>query len=262
MARGAIYGRLIIKGEIECLTGLHIGVETKSTEIGGLDAPVVRDPVTMEPYIPGSSLKGKLRAIAEKREFVRRNCPGDFFNKEIRKGEVAHHECDSEDCVPCRVFGTSRDKQSGVEKNRPARLMVRDGRLLNADKLKDAGTGLYAEVKMENSLDRISSAASPRQIERVLRGARFDFELTYNIESPEEVLADVTEILACLRLLEDDYLGGSGSRGYGKIKFDKMSMELRSLEYYSGKQEPEVIGQGSIDELEHAADERLRQLKL
>lgn len=239
MAQGAIYGRVLIRGEIECLTGLHIGVETKATEIGGMDAPVVRDPVTLEPYIPGSSLKGKMRSLMERREFVNSGCDIRFFNRSMQRDEVRQHQCDDPECKPCRIFGTAAS--GGQGRNRPARLIVRDCPLINADELKDVGTGLYTEAKMENTLDRITSAASPRTIERVVRGAKFSMELVYDVEDPERVTEDLKEVLACLRLLEDDYLGGSGSRGYGRIAINNVEVELRRPGYYLGTEEPTVI---------------------
>jgi CRISPR-associated protein Csm3 len=60
------YSKLLIKGEIEVVTGLHIGGSSSYSAIGAVDSPVVRDSVTGNPIIPGSSLKGKMRALLQK----------------------------------------------------------------------------------------------------------------------------------------------------------------------------------------------------
>ncbi len=210
-----LLGKIKISGTLECLTGIHIGASKENMEIGAIDLPVVRDPITREPYIPGSSLKGKMRSLLEKALTI-------SPNREIGR-DVKIHVCDDAtkaiECPVCRVFG-STGKDGG--KNFPARLIVRDLKLTDGsrEELANIDTGLqYTEWKFENAIDRITSAANPRQIERVPRGAEFIFELIYNVEDTSQVDQDLKNVKLAMDLIEMDALGGHGSRGYGKVKF-------------------------------------------
>lgn len=248
---GKFYGKLIVEGTIECVTGMHIGTGKEVMEIGGIDIPVVRDPLSREPYIPGSSLKGKLRSLLEKQEFAVKGTGlyiDDYFNKTVDSGglKIRHHECNVDDCSVCRLYGASKGK--GVSENRPARLIVSDAYLKSESKqqLENIDTGLYlTELKFENTLDRITSAASPRQIERVPRGTEFEFTLIYNQdeERNSELFAqDIKAIFNNLRLLDNDAIGGNVSRGYGRIKLKNLCMKYRPLDYYrEGDQKKEVL---------------------
>lgn len=205
---------LQIKGQIEVKTGLHIGTAKSTIEIGGMDNPVIKHPVTGEPYIPGSSIKGKMRSLLELK-----------YNK-TRNSEV--HSCNDIDCFICRIFGTTaRDSKCG-----PTRIIVRDA-MLNKEKTQKNLSALeqdfspyeLVEEKWENVIDRLKgSAGSPRQAERVVPGTVFDFEIIYrlfdlNNEQGEIDKENIKYLKEALDLLEADYLGGSGSRGYGKVKF-------------------------------------------
>jgi len=206
-----LLGKVIIRGKIFCETGLHIGAARESLEIGGLDAPVIRDPLSREPYIPGSSLKGKMRSLLEKKE----RKPFNRYGGQ----NVWRHECTDPKCSVCRLFGSTGGKEGD---NLPARLIVRDW-------------------KFENSLDRITAASNPRQIERVPKGSEFSFEIVYNVETgdKDEVKEDLNNILDLLNLLQDDYLGGHGSRGYGKVKFKVETFEGRKIDFYTAKEKEE-----------------------
>lgn len=253
MAEGVIFERILLSATVTCETGLHIGTQQDSAEIGGMYSPVIRDPLTLEPYVPGSSLKGKLRSISERRAFVRKGLNPGFFNKKMSPGgspDVRHHECDDRTCLPCRLFGTSTG--SGVKANRPARLIVRDARMINAATFTGAGLELISEIKIENTLDRITSAASPRKIERVPRGAQFRMELIYRADEPAEVTEDLQELLTSLSALEDDYLGGNGSRGYGKVSFSGLTLERRPASYYAGQAQSVAVACGDGKTIEQA----------
>lgn len=249
---GKFYGKLIIEGELYCETGMHIGSGKELMEIGGLDSPVVRDPITREPYIPGSSLKGKLRTLLEKQQFAANihKAWDEYFNKIVKSGgrEIRHHECGQDDCTVCRLFGASQG--NGVNDNSPARLAVSDAHLTKESKqlLENIDTGLYlTELKFENALDRLTAAASPRQIERVPRGSIFQFKLIYDQDQEgKKYYQDVQAILNALRLLEDDALGGSTSRGYGRVSVQKLNVVYRSKEYYKlgDKQAERILQQG------------------
>jgi CRISPR-associated protein Csm3 len=235
-------GKIIIDGELQCLTGLHIGASKETMEIGAIDSPVVRDPISQEPYIPGSSLKGKLRALLEKANpDLIPNRPGGSGTK--------RHECDDWDardgnpldktpgalnCPVCRLFGST----GPGEKNRnfPSRIKIRDLHLKNLEALQKIDTGLpLTEWKFENSIDRITSAANPRNIERVPKGAQFGFSLIYDVEGQESFGEDLENLKLSIRLLQDDALGGHGSRGYGQVEFRIKTIEARRLAHYRGE---------------------------
>lgn len=236
-----IVGKVEISGDLECLTGLHIGASKETMEIGALDSPVVRDPITQCPYIPGSSLKGKLRALLEKVH------PDLTPNRSGGSG-TRRHECDDWDpkggkeggspgalhCPVCRLFGSTGPGEAN--RNYPSRLKVRDLHLQNKKELEEIDTGLYlTEWKFENGIDRITSAANPRNIERVPRGAKFSFSMVYDVEEPTTMKDDLRNLNLAVRLLHDDSLGGHGSRGYGQVKLEFKTLEARRNGHYRGE---------------------------
>ena len=161
-------GRVFITFDIEAVTGLHIGGSDTGIEIGGVDKTVIRDPITNRPYIPGSSLKGKVRSLLEKYR-------GLAQNQRIGQGFI--HSCDDKEqypgCDVCQIFGVPGERDFAT----PTRLVVRDVHLSDASAKtleEQAHTDLpYTEVKTEVSIDRVTSAANPRQMERVPAGAVF-----------------------------------------------------------------------------------------
>jgi len=234
-------GNIIIRGKIRCETGLHIGGNKDIFEIGGIDAPVIRDPITRLPYIPGSSLKGRMRFLLEW-ETGKIDTEGDIHN--------CGSEDDAKSCPVCRVFGISAADNLKVG---PTRLIVRDAHPTEetVDKWKELDTGLlYTEWKKENYINRITSRANPRDMERVPRGSEFNFEMVYGIYDMDDGGKTDLEFLRCLqiamKLLEDSYLGGSGSRGYGKVKFECEEVLFKSREDYI--QGEEGITFGTLDE--------------
>jgi len=226
-----LYGRIIIEMDIVALTGLHIGCSTAGFEIGGVDNPVIRDAVTDKPYIPGSSLRGKMRSQLEK-------LLGLPQNNQV--GQVKIHTCkQSEDydkeggCPVCTIFGVPGE----VESTGPTLLVVRDAQL-QEDSLKDARTELnYTELKAEVAIDRVTSAATPRSIERVPAGAVFGpVEMVFSIYSDADI-ERLKYLLDGLQLIEDDYLGGAGSRGSGKVKFQNIAIRARNSQSYAARKE-------------------------
>ena len=228
-------GRVFVQGNIRAVTGLHIGGAAGALEIGGVDSPVIRSPMTNQPYIPGSSLRGKMRSLTERLH-------GSQQNMRIGKG-VFVHVCRQEKlsndeylaifqgCPVCSVFGVTGDEAVP----HPTSLIVRDI-FLGADsvaKLERAETDFpYTEIKWEATIDRVTSAAVPRQIERVPAGAIFEgFELVYNIyDQPGR--DHFSTVIKALQLVEEDYLGGLGSRGGGKVEFQVASVYARKgVEY-------------------------------
>ena len=210
-----LFKKLIIEGSLECLTGLHIGDNKESTDIGGVDSPVVRRRDNGQPYIPGSSLKGKIRCLLE--QVAGENADGKCTNN---GGEIS------------KLFGATEKKGSDNFPNQPSRLIVRDAFMDkdSAEFFKNASTTdmPYTEIKFENVINRIKGTAEhPRQQERVPAGAKFKIEFIINIFGREEATHDEIRgiqnayfltLKKGINLINDDYLGGSGSRGYGNIK--------------------------------------------
>ena len=212
-------GYKTIEGNIEVLTGLHIGGSTAIIEIGGKDNPVIKHPLTKEPYIPGSSIKGKMRSLLEwKLGKVETNPSSKVF------GEV-HKWCGDNKCPICIIFGTSAE-DAGIG---PTRLIVRDAVLNNeyieALKAKNPNwiPSDLTEDKYENTINRITARANPRNFERVLSGSKFSFKMSYRVfENGDQGVSDeelFKHILDGLKLIEMDALGGAGSRGCGQVKF-------------------------------------------
>lgn len=239
-----LLGKIIISGRLQCLTGIHIGASNENMEIGAIDSPVVRDPITREPYIPGSSLKGKLRALLEKAH-------AKIPNREIGS-DVKIHVCndskDAFDCEVCRMFGSTKGKGENLN-NFPSRLIVRDLALEpgSRERLSDIDTGLqYTEWKFENAIDRVSAAANPRQIERVPKSAEFIFELIYNVEEALHVEIDLKNLNLAIELLKLDSLGGHGSRGYGKVNILVPSIKAMTVNNLRGVAATEVAECNSL----------------
>lgn len=198
-----------IEGRIRVLTGLHIGASSEAIEIGGLDNPIIKDPLpeSNAPYIPGSSLKGKLRSLIEVKE-------GKFVTDGKRKGNPCN--CGEKDCPVCPVFGTSAADRP--EDLGPTRIVVRDAHLSSDWGERFEKGDLPMEIKYENAINRITGVANPRPLERVPAGVEFDLNIAFKVfeGDPEDYFETV---LKAMRLLELDALGGSGSRGCGQIKF-------------------------------------------
>lgn len=282
-----LLGKFYITSILKVETGLHIGGGGENLEIGGLDKGVVRDPITQHPYLPGSSIKGKLRSILERLEgkAVNRHGGSNTYRYESDDLESGFSEVQGQyipfegarTCPVSRVFGSTgticwilkdtatrqrldileeRDinnsKYAKIKgRNSPARLIVRDCHLRpeSVGDLEVIDTGLYmTEWKFENGLDRITAAANPRQVERIPRGSKFDFELIYTVEIEEgkenldvtekavkQAQSDLLNLLKSLLVLEDDALGGHGSRGYGKVRFEHLQFSFQDYQVFADK---------------------------
>lgn len=203
-----------LKGKLIVKTGLHIGAGNDKVEIGGMDNPIIRNPLTREPYIPGSSIKGKMRSLIEWETGV------------LAKTGGKPCDCGNADCKVCRVFGLGNNS-SKVENARdrgPTRLIMRDAVLTKEWSEKFRNGNALVEEKAENSLNRITAEANPRPIERVVPGVEFDFEISYRIidtgdngDTDKKYFKEV--VLKSLKMLENDYLGGGGTRGNGQVEF-------------------------------------------
>jgi CRISPR-associated protein Csm3 len=202
-----------VEGTLTCKSGLRVGGSKDDMEIGGMDNPVIRHPLTKLPYIPGSSLKGKLRALLEYKM-------GKYGND----GEPCG--CAAEDCLVCRIFGPHKKARHNLG---PSRIIVRDATMKREwigklEALREEGL-LYAEVKSENWIDRRTGVAGQgglRTQERVPAGTEFDFNISVRIFNGDDEKKMLDFIKQGLNMLEQDTLGGSGSRGYGwvELKYD------------------------------------------
>ncbi len=221
--------KIKLEGTIEALTGLHIGGSSQGLEIGGVDNPIIRDTLSNQPYIPGSSLKGKIRSLLEKNYGIT-NDRTKFTDKGV---------CIDPEHPITKVFGLPAEV-SERENKISSRLIVRDSYLTDESEkalfqspFTDAP---YTEIKTEIVVDRVTAAATPRPLERVPKGAKFKFELILNIfegDNEEEFIKLIKQGIA---LLNDDYLGGSGTRGSGKVNmqlttklYQKSSKDYKNL---------------------------------
>lgn len=218
-----------IRGVLELRSGLHIGSGKSGVEIGGVDNPVLRHPHTKLPYIPGSSLKGKLRSLLEW-ALDRVDPSGSPWNGE----KSAPFETLVQDPI-LRIFGTTRKEWRGG----PTRLVVRDAELQKewVTRIEQRGLPL-TEDKMEVAINRIEGKAhnmGPRTMERVPAGARFRFELSFRQfaldgDGGKGDLEHLNRVFEGLKLLEGDALGGSGSRGYGQIRILELAVDGQSVQ--------------------------------
>ncbi len=241
-------GKLVLEGDIQCQTGLHIGAGKGSLEIGGADNPVVKDAFGI-PYIPGSSLRGRLRSLLE--QTLGLAVPSELVYLSKRKGqEVRIHQSDRPDDDVCLLFGRTPGRVEKVTgesaeafATSPARLTVYDAPLIVdsiTQQMRENLDDELTEVKSENAVDRITSQANPRTLERVPAGARFRFRMIVDVLCDEDK-ALVSRVGEALRLLEDDALGGGGSRGSGRVTFSNLSATWRSKDYYA-----KGVGEGSL----------------
>ncbi|MFC0322773.1 type III-A CRISPR-associated RAMP protein Csm3 [Gallibacterium melopsittaci] len=213
-----------IKATLVLKTGLHIGAGDSEMHIGGIDNSVIKNPITGLPYIPGSSLKGKIRSLLEWRS-------GAVQSNPLTLKEATGDNAEAVKNI-LRLFGISGDvknQEQQVSEIGVSRLAFWDCEFTEAWKKRLNDENLLAtEAKSENTIDRITSTAGhPRQMERVPAGAEFSFKVTLRqFEDDPDQLPEL--LLKGLRLLELDSLGGSGSRGYGKVEFKDLTINGES----------------------------------
>ena len=220
---------LEFSADMECLTNLHIGGTSDAIGIGEQDNPILRHPVTQEPYVPGSSLKGCLRFQLE----IAEDTTTYSFNRGSRF-EGMPCTCGEPDCLVCTIFGCHevRGKKS------PTRLIMRDARLSENSRkeLGDALPGQYASSKTEVIMDRrtqTAHTAGARPMEFVPAGAHFDFAMALRVFDGDAEADFLTFLAQGFDLIEQSYIGGQGSRGYGRVAFavgaGRLSDHLREL---------------------------------
>jgi CRISPR-associated protein Csm3 len=258
-----LVGKLILSGDLHCETGLHIGAGKGSLEIGGADNPVVKDAFGL-PYIPGSSLRGRIRSLLE--NALGLTTPAELVYLSKRKGqEVRIHQSDRPDDEICLLFGRNpgrMDRVSGealdTRAATPARLAIYDAPLVAESitaQMRENLDDEITEVKSENAIDRITSQANPRTLERVPAGARFQVRMVLDVLC-EEDKALAARLIEGLRLLEDDALGGGGSRGSGRIRFANLKLVWRNRAFYSsGSAETELASAADLTAVQALAND-------
>ena len=230
-----MYGKILIEGKLEVVTGLHIGGASSFAAIGAVDAPVVRNSRDNQPMIPGSSLKGKMRSLLARQ----------------RNQKISGNMDEDEEGI-LRLFGSAKNGNVRV-----GRLIFSDLFLAEQDSLDSP-----VEVKFENSINRLTAVANPRQLERVIPGTQFNLKLLYELKDTtdrekekhseyyqgteeEWILKDFQSLIDGMKLLELDYLGGSGTRGYGQVRFCNLSAGLvygdEVLEKYADQLNDQLI---------------------
>ena len=232
----------IMNGIIYCKTGLHIGGSNDSVEIGGSDNVIIRDSINNYPFIPGSSLKGKLRSLMELNDV-------EYVDNLIEDMKAGKDEPSKESDIAVRIFGGSVENKTIQF---PTRIIVRDSfptkETINKwNEHPDIING--AELKYENQLNRLKASANPRNIERVPKGSEFEFEIILSVYDEDEKQDNIINIINAMILLEDNYLGGSGTRGFGQVSFKDISIYKRDQSYYkeNKKQEPVVVNKSLED---------------
>ena len=197
-----MYGKILIRCDLIVCTGMHIGGSSAFSAIGAVDSPVVRDPYTGLPIVPGSSLKGKLRTL------LARSLCQDIENMP---------DLSADDARILRLFGSAKPV-------RRSRLQFADAFLTNAEALSSKGVRV-TEVKTENTISRANAQATPRQIERVIAGAVFGVSIVYDVTDPAQVEEDLALLAKGMKLLQWDYLGGHGSRGSGRVSLKNLTLK-------------------------------------
>ncbi len=234
--------KIFIRGTLKVITGLHIGGSSVSMSIGGADKIVVRNPLTNEPYIPGSSLRGKMRSLLERLRGIELDGGDGGFSYEKGKADAGKNP----NTYLGKLFGIS----AAEENKQPTRLIVRDAHLTNdsKEKLVNApNTDMpMTEVKTEVNIDRITAAANPRQFERVPAGAEFQFEFILTLLEGDDENKYLELIREGMELVQNDSLGGHGSRGYGQVEFKVTELTERTSANYRNREPATLLDQDTF----------------
>ncbi|QWK20607.1 MAG: type III-A CRISPR-associated RAMP protein Csm3 [Hydrogenobacter thermophilus] len=250
-------GSVVITYKLKALTGLRVGGSRENFDIGGVDNPVMKVPVSIPdfygegkelpagaPYIPGSSVKGKIRSLLE---WVYGRVD-DMIRKSNGDVDKAGKPCDCGRCEVCIVFGTgdantlknlSLEEQPGPPRSKFFDAYPTEDTLTRLQE--ELGKNIFTEIKTENQINRITSAANPRKVERVPAGAVFEGTIVFDLFK-EEDRDKLRLIFDGMKRLEDNFLGGYGSRGSGKVRFEDIKVVFRPADYYKGKAQEKEIG--------------------
>ena len=236
---GQLKMKIYIKGTITSLTGLHIGGTNVGFAIGGADATVVRNPWNQQPFIPGSSLKGKMRSLLERLEGKWSTSgitqSGPYIGDKESTSSSGKFICDIFGVTPENIKENAKKKHGDYKPERDdmpiSRIIVRDCELEpeSVEKLKKIKSDMpYTEVKTEVVIDRITASATPRQLERVPAGAVFNMRIVLNVFDGDDYTELVNKIFEALCLVQNDALGGKGSRGSGEVAIHVGSVRAKS----------------------------------
>lgn len=239
--------KVFLRGTITALTGLRVGGSEQGLDASGLDNLVVRHALLDEPYVPGSSLRGRMRCLLERLQGL----------SGAGAGEVAFGPADDPTHPLVQLFGLATKSGAGI----PSRVLVRDA-LLTPDSRRRLGRlrGVLpmTETKAEAMIDRVTAAASARTLERLPAGAELRFEIALEVRALPEITAgsearaklveaqratrgeanghgrdeDLRWLITGLDLIQDDALGGHASRGYGRVKIRIEGVTHRSRDDY------------------------------
>jgi CRISPR-associated protein Csm3 len=260
-----LIAKIFITGKLRAETGLHIGGSKSSLDIGGVDLNVIKSPKG-EPFIPGSSLKGKLRSMLARVE-------GSIAVNRREIKDISGAKADEDFDYLNQLFGSSGDERDKTKsKGEVSRLIVRDA-ALDVAHFEDHFDGDdldldYTTVKWENTIDRRKGTAEhPRQLERVPAGSLFDFELVYDLyddhTTPYQPSASertggrnkgeqhAWALATAMQLLQDDYLGGQGTRGYGKVRFDGVTVTQKVIDLQNGQYKPSPDVEAAFKSIEN-----------
>ena len=220
--------KIIIKADLKVLTGMHIGGSNAYSAIGTPDSPVIRSALDGRPIVPGSSLKGKLRTLLAS----------------VIDNDYQYKDPSKDDDKIKRLFGASASKDS--ENTELSKLQFADAYVKTNQKE-------LTEIKFENNIPRGNCTANPRQIERVVPGVVFETVIVYQETNPEETEEDLKNLAKGMRLLQYDYLGGHGTRGYGRVSFKNISVECLGSDDNISKNEKleKIFEKVESDELLH-----------
>ena len=220
--------KIIIKADLKVLTGMHIGGSNAYSAIGTPDSPVIRSALDGRPIVPGSSLKGKLRTLLAS----------------VIDNDDQYEDPSKDDDKIKRLFGASASKDS--ENTELSKLQFADAYVKTNQKE-------LTEIKFENNIPRGNCTANPRQIERVVPGVVFETVIVYQETNPEETEEDLKNLAKGMRLLQYDYLGGHGTRGYGRVSFKNISVECLGSDDNISKNEKleKIFEKVESDELLH-----------
>ncbi|BCD68479.1 type III-A CRISPR-associated RAMP protein Csm3 [Nitratiruptor sp. YY09-18] len=210
-----------LKGKIKVVTGLHIGGGDDVMKIGGIDNGVIKDVNTDRPYIPGSSLKGKMRSLLEWHFGLVGISNGEPFSSKYLNDPKFQSEEDRKNAINLlKLFGDKDDEDGKIG---ITRISVGDCFLTEEFEQKtDKDEIKLTEAKYENVIDRATGTAKhPRQTERVVAGVEFNYDIRIKVLPTDDKEEFINIVETALKLIEDDYLGGNGSRGYGRVKFIK-----------------------------------------
>ncbi|WP_337043881.1 type III-A CRISPR-associated RAMP protein Csm3 [Emticicia sp. 17c] len=210
-----LIAKIKITGTIEIITGLRIGAGNNDFELGSAQLSVVKSKGV--PFIPGSSLKGKLRSLLAK-----------YYGSA---------SVETDQSIIKEIFGDAKGAKD-TNQNETAqfrtRLLVRDCKLtkniLDTNPKATQTKEVYTETKWENVIKRMHGGAEhPREVERVPEGTEFEFEMIYDEYDDKKSASHLELLKLAFELLQDDYLGGSGSRGYGKVLIKNISATRREI---------------------------------